>query len=811
MSPRVLILDDSLTVRMDLHDTFSAAAFEATAVGTVQEARHALREGTYGLIVLDLMLPGPEGVAFLNDLRRDAGTAEMPVILLASASDVFHRLHGMALSTEDVFDKPYDRAKILARARHLLRVGRPQRESPVVLVIDDSATLRHAMRDTLEAAGYEVVLADSGEEGLRVAEAIRPDLFIIDGHLPGISGAMVIGRIRMDAALRRIPCLLLTASETALDELEALEAGADAYVRKSEGTGLILARANALLRARPAPSAIDRQRTADKILAVDDSPTYLEMLANELRAEGYEILLASSSERALPILERESVDAILLDMIMPGLSGADLCRIIKARSDWRDIPLAILSVADKPLDMIDGLNAGADDYIVKTNDFEVLKGRLRAQLRRKHFEDENRFIREELLRKELEATEARAAADLAEARALLLADLERKNAELAIAKERAEAGTLAKSHFLATMSHEIRTPLNALMGVADLLALSSLDPRQQGYVELMKRSGENLLTIINDILDLSKIEAGKLEFEQTGFKLSELIQRAAALGAVIADEKRIALDWRLRPETPDDLVGDPHRVIQILNNLLGNALKFTSAGSVTLEAGPDPRDPTPGALRFTIADTGIGIPESHQSAIFDNFTQADATTTRLYGGTGLGLPITRRLVEAMGGAIEVESTVGVGSTFVFTLKLQIGRPPALAAATSVPSRAIRALDILLAEDLEDNRIIFQAYLAGTVHHCEWVENGLVALESFKEGRFDLVLMDMQMPIMDGYAATAAIRQWEREHGRDPTPIVALTASALRHDIARCNEVGCNGHLSKPITRREFLRALGDYA
>jgi PAS domain S-box-containing protein len=390
----------------------------------------------------------------------------------------------------------------------------------------------------------------------------------------------------------------------------------------------------------------------------------------------------------------------------------------------------------------------------------------------------------------------------------------RVEAELRLAKAAAESASQTKSDFLASMSHEIRTPMNAIIGIADLLAKTSLSPEQDKYVQIFRRAGDNLLNLVNDILDLSKVEAEQLELERTGFSLKDLLDKVTEMVAGRADEKDLALVCEIAPETPTDLVGDPTRLRQVLLNLLGNAIKFTNSGEVALQVAPDADSSVPNALRFTISDTGIGIPDDKLSAVFERFTQADSSTTRRYGGSGLGLTISKRLVELMGGRIWVESGVGKGSVFSFAVPLEIWagatRRTAVPVATG-PEPPLPAMDILLVEDSPDNRTITVAYLQGTPYRVEIAENGAVAYEKFTAGHYDLVLMDRQMPVMDGLTATRAIREWERANHRPPTPIIALTAAALKGDREKCMAAGCTAFLTKPIKQEMLLQAIKEYS
>ncbi len=386
--------------------------------------------------------------------------------------------------------------------------------------------------------------------------------------------------------------------------------------------------------------------------------------------------------------------------------------------------------------------------------------------------------------------------------------------ELQLAKAAAESANQTKSDFLASMSHEIRTPMNAIMGIADLLAKTALSSEQDKYVQIFRRSGDNLLNLINDILDLSKVEASQLDLERTGFSLSDHLEKVIEMVAPRAQEKNLTLICEIAPSVSNDLVGDPTRLRQVLLNLLGNAIKFTRSGRVSLKVEEDLDCPVTTALRFTVTDTGIGIAADKLTTVFERFTQADSSTTRRFGGSGLGLTISKRLVELMGGRIWVASEVDKGSVFGFAVPFEIwaraDRPvnTPIGTDTDAPQRALR---ILMAEDSPDNCTIALAYLEDTPHQVGVAETGLIACEMFKAGHYDLVLMDRQMPVMDGLTATRTLRAWEKSNGRPPTPIIALTASALQGDRETCLAAGCTAYLTKPIKQEVLLQAIRDYS
>jgi signal transduction histidine kinase/ActR/RegA family two-component response regulator len=380
------------------------------------------------------------------------------------------------------------------------------------------------------------------------------------------------------------------------------------------------------------------------------------------------------------------------------------------------------------------------------------------------------------------------------------------------ARAAAERAAGAKSSFLAAMSHEIRTPLTSVLGMADLLATEDLAERQNGYVEAIRASGRHLLTILNDILDFSRIEAERLELERIDFPLGGVLGELRSLVAPQAAERDLAVAFELDEGAPPMVRGDPTRLRQVLFNLIGNALKFTREGRISVAAQQAARDGRIVRLRFEVRDTGVGIPSERQAALFEPFSQHDASTTRRYGGTGLGLAICKRLVEAMGGAIGVESTTGAGSLFWFEVPLEIGDPTAAAAVTTRPAfdpGSTPPLRVLVAEDMRMNRELLRAMLGRQGHDVTFAEDGAEAVEWAERERFDLVLMDVRMPVMDGMEAARRIRRLPSPAGS--VPILGLTANVMEAERRRCVEAGMDMILTKPVAWPELFALFADVA
>ncbi|MCU1383170.1 MAG: multi-sensor signal transduction histidine kinase [Acidobacteria bacterium] len=654
MNRTVLIVDDSLTVRMDLADAFRAAGFDARPCGTVAAARAALSADVPSVFILDVLLPDGDGVDLLQEIRRSPSGSAAIVVMLSSEAEVKDRIRGLQTGADEYVGKPYDVVYLVAKVQELLQERQVSTSGTTILVIDDSATFRNVLGTAFESAGHRVVMAASGEEGLRLASASRPDAIVVDGELPGIDGPAVIRHIRLDAALRDVPCLLLTASGAQGAELRALDAGADTFVRKEEDLGIILAKLAAVLRRTTARASTDEDTKSllgpKKILAVDDSAPYLQELTDALRGEGYDLVLARSGEEAIELLAVQPVDCILLAHVMPGLGGHETCRRIKAAPIVRDIPLIMLTMLENRDATIQGLAAGADDCISKESEFDVLKARVRAQIRRKQFEDENRRVREGVLHKELEAAAAHAARELAETRAALIEELEAKNKEL--------------DAFSYSVSHDLRAPLRHVIGFAALLAQSSagqLGEQQQRYVKTIGEAAARMGQLIDDLLAFSKL--GGAEMATRSIDLGAVLHAAHREVTTTGEQKDIV--WRIG--TLPTVEGDPNLLRLAFVNLLSNAVKYSSTQErPEIEVGVAAADDRRQVVVF-VRDNGVGFDMAYAHKLFGVFQRLH--THEEFEGTGIGLANVRRIVARHGGRVWAEGVRNEGATFYVSLPL----------------------------------------------------------------------------------------------------------------------------------------------
>jgi signal transduction histidine kinase len=531
---------------------------------------------------------------------------------------------------------------------------------------------------------------------------------------------------------------------------------------------------------------------------IEDNPGDARLIKEFLGETGkvFELDWVDSLSKGLKRLNGK--DAVLLDLALPDSTGLDTFE--KIHLEAPDLPIIVLTGNDDDTLSSLALQEGAQDYLVKGQvSGQILARSIRYAIERNRIDKE---LKSEIIKhKKLEA-------------------------DLMIAKEAAEEAARAKAEFLANMSHEIRTPMNAVIGMTGLLLDSNLEGEQQECVEIIRSSGDALLAIINDILDFSKIEAGRMGLEKKTIRFQKFLEDCLDLLAARAREKGITLHYEIHENVPDSINSDPTRLRQILINLLSNAVKFTEKGEVMVSvssiASGSGNEGNSIRLQFAVQDTGIGIPPEKMNRLFQSFSQVDMSTSRKYGGTGLGLAISRKLVDLMGGRIWVESEVGKGSTFFFSVPVDIASPMDSKEASSsyryphlrqapgctrpdAPQADHEELRILIAEDNDVNKRVIEKMLRKLGFVADVAKDGLDVLAALERQRYDLILMDIQMPHMDGLEAASLIRKrWPL--AKQPC-IIALTACALDGDRDRCLDAGMDGYISKPVKMGDLREAL----
>jgi signal transduction histidine kinase/HPt (histidine-containing phosphotransfer) domain-containing protein len=521
-------------------------------------------------------------------------------------------------------------------------------------------------------------------------------------------------------------------------------------------------------------------KSALRVLLVDDDEDEYVIvgdLLRETRTETFDLTWVAAYEQGLEAILSSSYDVCLVDYRLGQRTGLDLLAEVKAKSSHAQIIL-LTGEGDRALD-VTATKAGAADYLVKG---ELTAALLERSLR--YAVERGRILK-----------------------------------ELRDATLLAQSMNLAKSAFLANISHEIRTPMNSILGTTDLLLETELNDAQARLVFICQRNSSLMLSLINDLLDLSKIEADAIELSRVPFSISEFAEDVEQIFFAQAKEKGIEFQATVAADVPKGVVGDPNRLKQVVINLLANALKFTAEGRVSLAITLDGKETDGWRLRFAVTDTGIGIAREHLDLIFGAFQQAHWSIAHRFGGTGLGLAISKRLVELMDGAITVESTPGLGSTFSFAVhmaqpddaeivhlkktRVRMSNPASASPIGSANSTGTGA--ILVVEDNEDNTFLVNAYLSPEGYQLDFARNGQEAVEKVKRGRYALVLMDVRMPVKGGYAATSEIRSWEMAMGVTPVPILALTAHSLEGEEEKARQAGCSGYLPKPLVRQDLVR------
>jgi PAS domain S-box-containing protein len=806
---------------------------------------------------------------------------------------------------------------------------------PKILIVDDSITVRMDLGEALESAGFETVLcADILSAQAALADE-HPALVLLDILVSEGSGLDFLESLRRSPKTAHLPVLLLSSQEEFKSRVKTMDADGLVFIGKPYDLAEVIKEVKALaqvsgsaeatLYAAATPSVLGAKR----LLAVDDSITYLQELASQLREEDYVVILASSGEEALELLATEQVDGILLDLIMPGLSGQEACKRIKQRATWRDIPLIMITAHDDRDAMIECINAGADDYIAKSADFEVLKVRLRAHLRRKHFEDENHRIREKLVRSETEATariqieaeqlkldqrlrdqqfytrsliesnidalmttdpagiitdvnkqmEALTGStrdeligspfkiyftDPARAQAgikLVLSDkkvtdyeltacardgkktvvsynattfhdrdrtlqgvfgvardvterkrfeqaLQETNVEMESAKSAAEKANLAKSDFLSGMSHELRSPLNAILGFAQLMDTASPAPSdiQKESITQILQAGWHLLKLINEILDLSVVESGKVSLSLEPVALFDVLFECQTMMEAQAQQRGIVMTFA-QFEKPIFVWADQTRLKQIVINLLSNAIKYNQAsGQVTVDYTVMSFD----RIRISFKDTGAGLSPEKMAQLFQPFNRLGQETGSV-AGTGIGLVVTKQLVELMDGVLGVDSTVGEGS--VFWVELRSTLAPELKVSTpeqAAPKLVVRPVDtpqkiLLYIEDNPANMRLVERLIdrRADIKLLKAVD-GSLGIALAKSSLPDVILMDINLPGISGIDALKALRE---DAATAHIPVVAISANAMARDIEVGRKLGFFRYLTKPIAVEEFMATL----
>ncbi len=537
-----------------------------------------------------------------------------------------------------------------------------------------------------------------------------------------------------------------------------------------------------------------------KILVVDDNERMVKLIMRYLQIDGYIIDMAFDGLAALDYVEKNpDYDLIILDIMMPYIEGYEVCRRVRESYSLYEMPVVFLTAKQETADIVKGFEAGANDFIIKPFNGEELRARAKNLISLKKLTQANIDLNRVMEMKNQYLSKLQNEIDVRK----------KTERELIAAKETAERANRFKSEFVANMSHEIRTPMNSILGFSEILQTKVTDSKQRDFLDAIISSGKNLLTLINDILDISKIEADRIEFQYESIDLRQVFKDIKQIFSLKAEKKGIDINITVDEKLPPYIVLDEARFRQMMLNLAGNAVKFTEKGGVeiTCDVVNVNEQENTIDLEVKVKDSGIGIPDDQKELIFEAFKQQEGQSAKAYGGTGLGLTITKRLVEMMGGSIGVESRRGKGSTFFMNIPgIQISEKQESDAEEEFHPENIkfdRSL-VLLVDDVINNRTLVKEFLDGTGIKIIEAENGREAIEKADVYKPDLILMDMKMPEMDGFEATKIIRQREQI---SKIPVIGLTAFAMVSDEQRIFKAGLDGHLRKPVIKKELFNTL----